>query len=110
MNLTSNFKKSEFECKCGCEMPMEVFPIYHEITDKIAKMYYMVDKNEEYQCDFAFNAMEVLSFINTSEKYSILLENCQHPANQNIYLNSKKMVNGGADEEGDSSETAAKSF
>jgi len=25
MNLTSNFKKSEFECKCGCEMPDEVF-------------------------------------------------------------------------------------
>ena len=25
MRLTSNFKKSEFECKCGCEMPMEVF-------------------------------------------------------------------------------------
>jgi len=25
MRLTSNFKKEEFECKCGCEMPMEVF-------------------------------------------------------------------------------------
>ena len=24
MRLTSNFKKSEFECKCGCEMPAEV--------------------------------------------------------------------------------------
>lgn len=24
MNLTKNFKKSEFECKCGCEMPDEV--------------------------------------------------------------------------------------
>lgn len=24
MNLTKNFNKSEFECKCGCEMPEEV--------------------------------------------------------------------------------------
>jgi len=24
MNLTKNFKKSEFECKCGCEMPNDV--------------------------------------------------------------------------------------
>lgn len=38
--------------------------------------------------------MEVLSFINTSEKYAELLEGVQHPANQNIYLNSKKMVGG----------------
>ena len=25
LRLTSNFKKAEFECKCGCEMPMDVF-------------------------------------------------------------------------------------
>ena len=25
MSLTSNFKKSEFECNCGCVMPDEVF-------------------------------------------------------------------------------------
>jgi uncharacterized protein YcbK (DUF882 family) len=24
MNLTKNFKKSEFNCKCGCEMPNDV--------------------------------------------------------------------------------------
>ena len=24
MSLTKNFNKSEFECKCGCEMPEEV--------------------------------------------------------------------------------------
>ena len=24
MKLTKNFNKSEFECKCGCEMPLEV--------------------------------------------------------------------------------------
>ncbi len=25
MRITSNFKKSEFDCNCGCEMPDEVF-------------------------------------------------------------------------------------
>jgi uncharacterized protein YcbK (DUF882 family) len=25
MRVTSNFKKSEFDCNCGCEMPDEVF-------------------------------------------------------------------------------------
>ena len=25
MKLTNNFNKSEFECKCGCEMPEDVF-------------------------------------------------------------------------------------
>lgn len=25
MKLTNNFNKSEFECKCGCEMPEEVY-------------------------------------------------------------------------------------
>ena len=25
MKLTNNFNKSEFECKCGCEMPNDVF-------------------------------------------------------------------------------------
>lgn len=56
------------------EMPLEIFPTYHDITEKIAKMYYMVDNKMDYQSNFAFNAMEVLSFINTSEKYAVLLE------------------------------------
>ena len=25
MSLTNNFQKSEFECKCGCKMPEDVF-------------------------------------------------------------------------------------
>jgi hypothetical protein len=87
------------------ELPMEIFPAYHEITDKLARMYYLIDKNLPYQENFAFNAMEVLSFINTSEKYAVLLEGCQHPANQNIYLNSKKMAGGGGDAASDGANT-----
>ena len=30
MNLTKNFNKREFDCKCGCEMPSSVF---YEIED-----------------------------------------------------------------------------
>ena len=30
MNLTKNFKREEFDCKCGCEMPSSVF---YEIED-----------------------------------------------------------------------------
>jgi hypothetical protein len=30
------------------ELPIEIFPAYHEITEKICKMYYMVDKNEDF--------------------------------------------------------------
>jgi hypothetical protein len=58
------------------ELPSEIFRPYTEITEKIAKMYYLVDKNEPYQENFTFNAMEVLVFINTSEKYAVLLEGC----------------------------------
>ena len=35
--------------------------------------------------------MDVLSFINNSDRYSPLLENVQHPANQNIYTNAGKV-------------------
>ena len=40
---------------------------------------------------FKNNAMDILSFINNSEYFSRLLENVQHPANQNIYLEHKKL-------------------
>lgn len=30
------------------DLPKEIFPIYHEITEKIAKMYYLIDKNEDF--------------------------------------------------------------
>ena len=76
-----------------------MFPIFHDITTRIAKMYY--DTSNE---DFKSNAMDILQFINSSEKYSRLLENVQHPANQNIYIESKKVKQvkdaGGGEESG----------
>ena len=64
-----------------------MFPVYHDIISRIAKMYYET-QNEA----FKENAMDILSFVNTSEKYARLLENVQHPANENIYIESKRMA------------------
>lgn len=69
------------------ELGVDMFPVYHDIIARIAKMYYETD-NE----DFKSNAMDILAFVNTSEKYARLLENVQHPANQNIYLESKRLA------------------
>ena len=67
------------------ELGVDMFPVFHEITSRIAKMYY--ETNNE---DFKTNSMDILYYINNSEKYARLLENVQHPANQNIYLESLK--------------------
>ena len=53
-------------------------------------MYYATS-NENHKA----NAMDILCYINTSLTYARLLDNVQHPANQNIYLESKKMAGGG---------------
>ena len=71
------------------DLVIDVFPIFHEITTKIAKLYYETKSENLKQ-----NAMDVLCFINNSEKYSHLLENVQHPANQNIYIASNKKGSG----------------
>ena len=63
-----------------------MFPCLHTIASKIAKMYYATQ-----DAQLQWNAMDVLSFINNSERYARLLENVQHPANQNIYIESQKM-------------------
>ena len=52
------------------DLGVEMFPNFHEITTKIAKMYYITSNDK-----FKTNAIDVLQFINTSEKYSCLLEN-----------------------------------
>ena len=52
------------------DLGLDMFPIFHDITTRIAKMYY--DTSNE---DFKSNAMDILQFINSSEKYSRLLEN-----------------------------------
>jgi uncharacterized protein YcbK (DUF882 family) len=40
MKLTNNFNKSEFECKCGCEMPADVLI---EVTKLASQLQYIRD-------------------------------------------------------------------
>jgi len=56
-----------------------------DMTLKIAKLYYQTENKS-----LKGYAMDVLSFINNSDRYSPLLDNVQHPANQNIYTNANK--------------------
>jgi uncharacterized protein YcbK (DUF882 family) len=35
MQLTKNFSKSEFECKCGCEMPKELIPNIQKLANQL---------------------------------------------------------------------------
>lgn len=69
------------------DLGVEMFPVYHEITTKLAKLYYETQNKA-----FKNNAMDVLSAVNNSEKYSCLLENVQHPANQNIYIEGQQKL------------------
>jgi hypothetical protein len=89
--VTSFFKAFLRNKKVESTVGIDMFPVYHEITIKIARMYYLTPN-----VTFKNNAMDVLQFINTSEKYSHLLQNVQHPANQNIYVESKKKGSGGS--------------
>tara|TARA_B110000285_G_scaffold234035_1_gene309615 strand:+ start:193 stop:1335 length:1143 start_codon:yes stop_codon:yes gene_type:complete len=88
--VTSFFKAFLRNKKVESTVGIDMFPVYHEITIKIARMYYLTPT-----ATFKNNAMDVLQFINTSEKYSHLLQNVQHPANQNIYVESKTKGSGG---------------
>ena len=53
--MTNNFKKSEFDCKCGCEMPGDVFV---NITKLANQLQYVRDNvsmpitiNSAYRCE-----------------------------------------------------------
>mmetsp|Transcript_6821 Transcript_6821/g.10994 ORF Transcript_6821/g.10994 Transcript_6821/m.10994 type:complete len:376 (+) Transcript_6821:5204-6331(+) len=85
LDFVCHFFKSFLKNK-RIDLGVDMFPILHDITAKIAKMFY--DTNRE---DFKDNAMGVLQLINGSQKYARLLENVQHPANQNIYIESKQL-------------------
>lgn len=38
MKLTKNFSKSEFDCKCGCEMPEEVLTNVKLVAENLQKL------------------------------------------------------------------------
>ena len=54
MKLTSNFSKSEFECKCGCEMPKEVLLNIQKLANQLQilrnKVGVSIKINSAYRC------------------------------------------------------------
>ena len=54
MKLTNNFTKSEFDCKCGCDMPTDVFFNIQKLANQLQYLRDLVDKpikiNSGYRC------------------------------------------------------------
>ena len=54
MKLTKNFSKSEFECSCGCEMPLEVFHNIQKVANQLQILRDAIGKsitvNSAYRC------------------------------------------------------------
>ena len=53
-DLTNNFSKWEFDCKCGCEMPSEVLENIKKVAEQLQILRYYVDAkiviNSAYRC------------------------------------------------------------
>ena len=43
VKLTKNFSKSEFECKCGCEMPEDVFLNIQKLANQLQVLRNFID-------------------------------------------------------------------
>jgi uncharacterized protein YcbK (DUF882 family) len=54
MKLTKNFDLKEFECKCGCKMPLEVYENVIKLAGELQKLRTYVDRpiriNSAYRC------------------------------------------------------------
>ena len=54
MGLSKNFNLSEFECKCGCEMPQDVLENVKEVAKQLQFIRNQVEKpikiNSAYRC------------------------------------------------------------
>ena len=54
MKLTQNFNKSEFDCKCGCEMPNEVLINVQKLANQLQmlrdKVEVSIKINSSYRC------------------------------------------------------------
>ena len=54
MKLTNNFSKSEFECSCGCEMPLEVLHQVQKVANQLqilrTETGKLITVNSAYRC------------------------------------------------------------
>ena len=55
MKLTKNFDLKEFECKCGCDMPLEVYENVIKLAGELQKLRTYLDRpikiNSAYRCE-----------------------------------------------------------
>ena len=55
MKLTKNFDLKEFECKCGCKMPLEVYENVIKLAGELQKLRTYLDRpikiNSAYRCE-----------------------------------------------------------
>ena len=55
MKLTKNFDLKEFECKCGCKMPLEVYENVIKLAGDLQKLRTYLDRpikiNSAYRCE-----------------------------------------------------------
>jgi uncharacterized protein YcbK (DUF882 family) len=55
MKLTKNFNLSEFDCKCGCEMPKEILPNIQKLANQLQVLRTATDQpiriNSAYRCE-----------------------------------------------------------
>jgi|TARA_R110000851_G_scaffold107510_1_gene227786 uncharacterized protein YcbK (DUF882 family) len=55
MKLTKNFSKSEFECKCGCDMPQNVLENIKTLAEQLQRVRGKLSKpikiNSAYRCE-----------------------------------------------------------
>ena len=55
MKLTKNFSKSEFDCKCGCEMPKDVLHQVQKVANQLQVLRDATGKsitvNSAYRCE-----------------------------------------------------------
>ena len=54
MKLTNNFSKSEFDCKCGCDMPQHIFENVKKLASQLQVIRNVIgqpiDINSGYRC------------------------------------------------------------
>ena len=62
MKLTKNFNLSEFECKCGCEIPKEVLPNIQKLANQLQVLRTATEQpiriNSAYRCEEHNNSIK----------------------------------------------------
>ena len=71
MKLTKNFSKSEFDCSCGCEMPLKILHNVQKLSNQLQELRNIVGSpikiNSGYRCP-DYNDNVVKGSVNSQHK------------------------------------------